>query len=84
MRSTFGDIGLLDSFVDLGVFAIFVVVVFVGLISVVRRIADDDADLFAVLAFDARDVLFTNAAEDVRRTTLIRPTKTTTTKIANR
>ena len=61
------DVGLLDALVDLRVFAVLVVVVFVGLVGVVRRVADDDADLAAVLALDARDVLFADAAEQVVR-----------------
>ena len=37
------------------------------MVRVVRRVADHDADLAAVLALDARDVLLADAAEQVER-----------------
>ena len=67
LRVAFGDVGVLDALVDFGIFAVLVVVVFVGLIGVVRRVADDDADAFAVLAFDACNVFLADAAENIRR-----------------
>jgi hypothetical protein len=39
----------------------------IGLVRVVRRVADDDADLARVLAPDARHVLLADAAEQVVR-----------------
>ena len=57
LRCALGDVGLLDAFVDVGVFAVFVVVVFIRLVGVVGRVADDDADLAAVLPLDAGHVL---------------------------
>ncbi len=60
-----GDIGLLDARVDVCVFAVFVVVVFIRLIGVVRRIANHHADAPAVLALDAGDVLLAHSAKNI-------------------
>ncbi len=51
--------------VDLGIFAVLVVLVLVELVGVVGRVADDDTDLLAVLPLDARDVLLAHAAEQI-------------------
>ena len=58
------DVGVLDAFIDGGVFAVLVVFVLVHLVGVVGRVADDDGDLFFVLAFDAVGV-FVGEGKDV-------------------
>ena len=59
------DVSFLDSLVDLRIFAVLVVLVLVELVGVVRRVADDDADLAAVLAADAPDVVVAHGAKQV-------------------
>ena len=65
LRRTLKNIGLLDTGINLRVHPVFIVVVFIGLVGVVGRVANDDADAAAVLALDAGDVFFTHAAKQV-------------------
>src|SRR5680860_580971 len=63
LRGAGRDVRVLDALVDGRVLAVLVVFVFVQLIGVIRRIADDDTDPLIVLALDACDVFFADAAE---------------------
>ena len=67
LRGARVDVGVFDALVYAWVFAVLVVVVFVGLVGVVRWVADNHADALAVLPLDARDVLLAHAAENIRR-----------------
>ena len=64
LRGAVFDIGLFYPFIYLRVFAVLVVFVLVHLVGVVGRVADDDGDLFFVLAFDAVGV-FVGEGKDV-------------------
>ena len=63
LGSAAGDVGLADAPVNLGVLPVLVVVVFVLLVGVVGRVADDDADRLFVLLLDADPVLLGQAAQ---------------------
>ena len=65
LRGALSDVGLFDALVDVRVFAVLVVVVLVGLVGVVRRVANDDADAPPVLPLDTGDVFFRDAAEQI-------------------
>ena len=67
MRGALGNVSLLDARINLRVFAVFVVVVFIRLVGVVRRVANDDTDLAGVLALDAGHIFFTDAAKQLGR-----------------
>ena len=56
LRRSLRDVGFPDSAVNVGVFAVGVKVVPVGLAIVVRRVADDNADGLFVLVLDALSV----------------------------
>ena len=58
------DIGVFDAFIDLGVGAVFVVLVFIHLVGIIGWIADDHGDFAFVLAFDAFGI-FVGDAKDV-------------------
>ena len=66
-------ISVLDALIDLRVFAVLVVFVFVELVGVVGRVADDDADALGVLVADALDVDVADRAEEVVHVALVLP-----------
>ena len=57
LRRALLDERILDPLVDVGVFAVLVIVIFVHLVGVVRRVADNDRYLLFVLALYPRSIL---------------------------
>ena len=57
------DVSVFDSFINFGVFAVFIVLVFVELVGVVRRVANDNGDVAFVLPFDAFAVFIRQAKQ---------------------
>ena len=57
LRCALFDVSFFNPFVDFRILAVLVILILIELVGVIRRIADDDADLAAVLAADTADVV---------------------------